>query len=100
MPGSAGCLPELTPSDVALQSTRFASWFPHYRRFSPKATVIDVLEVQPDFLQWLAEDGLVLPLDSDDRPVGSAIVSEIEDGSRVDGEDDEEEEEEANAYLY
>lgn len=78
MPSSPGLAPP-TPSVIALQHTRFANWFPLYRRHSPKATVIDLLALQPDFLDWLNEDGLVLPLHSDDAPLGSADVQEIDD---------------------
>jgi hypothetical protein len=66
-----------TPSDIALRHTRFSSWFPRYRPYSIKASFLDVLEIQPDFLQWLAEDGLILPMDSDDRPIGASENSEL-----------------------
>ena len=57
MPVTVDNLPNLTPSDVALQQTRFSSWFPSYRQYSIKASFIDVLDTQTDFVQWLAEDG-------------------------------------------
>ncbi|PWN31679.1 D123-domain-containing protein, partial [Meira miltonrushii] len=88
-----------TEASIALQHTRFANWFPSYRRYSPKATIIDLLHLQPDFLDWLEEDGLVLPSGSDNTAVNAssrATISEEDDisanGSTSSEEDDDEEE--------
>lgn len=61
----ASALPPLTAPLTALHATLFASWYPHFRKVSPKATVLDIRAVQPELLDWLEQDGLVLPLGSD-----------------------------------
>ncbi|PWN40529.1 D123-domain-containing protein [Ceraceosorus guamensis] len=62
-------LPALTSPSQALQSTLFSTWYPNFRKISPKATIIDLQEVQPEFLKWLEEDGIVLP-EGSDLPIG------------------------------
>lgn len=90
----ATALPTLTPASQALACTRFASWFPQYRRYTPKATVLRLDELQPDFVEWLEEDGLVLPTDSDNekgeirRQPGSPV--------HAPGSDDEDEDEDGD----
>lgn len=82
-------VPAITPTFLALQCTRFSSWFPQYRRHTPKATLIDLLSVQADFLEWLEEDGIVLPQDSEDEvKQGSSDDSEDESASEEPEEDD------------
>ena len=97
---SSSCtLPEPTAASIALQHTRFANWFPSYRRYSPKATIIDLLHLQPDFLDWLEEDGLVLPSGSDNAAVNAssrATISEVDgnfEAASSEGDDDDDEDE-------
>ncbi|MCO5589883.1 hypothetical protein L7F22_043852 [Adiantum nelumboides] len=98
---SATTLPEVTDAAVALQQTRFANWFPSYGRYSPKATIIDLLHIQSDFLDWLEEDGLVLPSGSDNAAVNAstrATISQVDDVSEngtVSSEDEDDDEDEA-----
>lgn len=87
MPTSAH-LPAITSAQLALHYTRFANWFPLYRRHSPKATIIDLLELQPDFVDWLQEDGIILPRDSDDETYVDSDKSE--DEASDDGEEEAE----------
>ncbi|EPQ27983.1 uncharacterized protein PFL1_04310 [Pseudozyma flocculosa PF-1] len=61
--GMAPALP-LTPVHLALHHTLFSSWYPLFRSDSPKATLIPVSTLQPDFLPWLEADSIVLPRDS------------------------------------
>ncbi|UZJ54480.1 hypothetical protein CBS101457_003800 [Exobasidium rhododendri] len=91
MPTSA-TLPVITSPQLAFYHTRFPHWFSLYRRFSPKATVIDLLTLQPDFVEWLEEDGLILPRDSDDD-------NEDQKSDHDDDEEEEEEEEEEGGTL-
>jgi len=86
MPTSAS-LPVITSPQLALHHTRFLNWFPLYRRHSPKATIIDLLTLQPDFVEWLEEDGLILPRDSDIE--GGANETEDYGDDNEDEEDDE-----------
>lgn len=51
----------LTPIRTALEQTEFHSWFPRFKRISPKATVVNLSELQPNFLAWFEEDGLRIP---------------------------------------
>lgn len=82
-------LPELTSVEQALAATRFSSWYPPLRRVSPKATIVDVTSLQPDFYDWLEEDGLMLP-----RGSGAGVVGGEEDPSdSEDGEEEDEDEE-------
>jgi hypothetical protein len=92
MPSSVH-LPAITPAQLALHYTRFANWFPLYRRHSPKATIIDLLDLQPDFVDWLQEDGIVLPRGSDDEPYVDSDKSDDDEMS-----DDGEEEAEARNF--
>jgi hypothetical protein len=86
MPGlTTKTLPAITPPHLALHHTRFSNWFSLYRRYTPKATVIDLVALQPDFVDWLEEDGLILPKNSDveDEEESEVVADEDED------EDDE-----------
>lgn len=95
IPTSAYLAP-ITPAQLALHHTRFANWFPLYRRFSPKATVIDLLSLQPDFVDWLEEDGIVLPKDSEDYQCSADVSS----SSYLNGDDDEDEDEEVEPRNF
>jgi hypothetical protein len=95
MPSTAS-LPVVTSPQLALHHTRFSNWFPLYRRHSPKATVIDLLTVQPDFVNWLEEDGLILPRDSDIEEQPNDFDDE-DDSERDDSNDDDDDDEEAAA---
>jgi hypothetical protein len=85
MPTSAH-LPPITPAQLALHHTRFANWFPLYRRHSQKATIVDLLDLQPDFVDWLQEDGILLPKDSDDEQYVDSDKSDDEESD--DGEEE------------
>ncbi|PWN92538.1 D123-domain-containing protein [Acaromyces ingoldii] len=86
---SSSTLPPLTSAPLALQHTRFSSWFPLYRRHSPKATILDLSTLQPDFLEWLEEDGLVLPTESGDAPSPPSSLSGEEEEEEDDDDDEE-----------
>lgn len=58
-------LPALTEPVDALLATQYSTWYPALRRHVPKTTVIDVGAVEPSFLAWLDEDGLVLSTAND-----------------------------------
>lgn len=68
-------LPALTPIADSLLACRFSSWYPALRKVSPKATIIDVESIQPDFYDWLEEDGLILPLGSGEGVIGGEVES-------------------------
>lgn len=87
-------LPPLPPLEAALRLTCFDSWYPKYRKVSPKATVLPIDEIQPDFLDWLEEDGLTLP-DTGDEELDSPDGDEH--SSAASDKDQEEEEEEPMA---
>jgi hypothetical protein len=53
--------PPLTRSAVV--NCSFSSWYPTFRRHSPKASVIKPLE--PAFIEYLESDGLFVPEGSD-----------------------------------
>ncbi|GAA5865730.1 hypothetical protein JCM8547_002759 [Rhodosporidiobolus lusitaniae] len=78
--------PPLTTRDVL--ACQFSSWYPLYKRVSPKATVIRPIPYEQDFLDWLESDGLFMPEGS--GPMG---VSELSDS---DEEDEEEEEQDSD----
>lgn len=99
MPTSA-YLPPITPTQLALHHTRFSNWFPLYRRHSPKATVIDLLSIQTDFVDWLEEDGIVLPKDSEEEEYSIDRISLNDLNGNDDGEQEEEEEEEAEPRNF
>lgn len=93
-------LPALTPIRSALLSCRFSAWYPAFRKVSPKATVLDVTSIQPDFFDWLEEDGLILP-----RGSGAGVVGGEEDdlqedatrgGSNGDGDDEDDEDDDGS----
>ncbi|CAO1619170.1 unnamed protein product [Parajaminaea phylloscopi] len=81
---AAGPLPALTSAQQALSATRFSSWYPPMRRVSPKATIVDVATLQPDFYEWLEEDGLMLP-----RGSGAGVVGGEEENDDDDDDDDD-----------
>lgn len=61
---NASALPQLTDPAVALHATQYSEWYPRYEAIAPRSIVIDVAALEPNFLQWLDADGLVLPKDS------------------------------------
>ena len=81
-------LPPLTAPGPALQATLITSWYPNFRTVSPKATIVDVLSLQPDFLEWMDQDGLVLPKGSG-RPAGKEH-EESDDEAESESDDDDE----------
>ena len=91
-PSSAELLPPLPPLEDALRLTCFQSWYPRYRKVSPKATVIPIDDIQPDFLDWLEEDGLTVPHSSDDADGDADDDGFASDRSSAPDEDEDEEE--------
>lgn len=89
---SAPSLPPLTPALQSLSACRFSSWYPPLRKVSPKATILDVSSLQPDFFQWLEEDGLVLPRGSGAGVVGGENQNDQQ--SLGDGDDESDDDEE------
>ncbi|WFD05982.1 hypothetical protein MVES1_001320 [Malassezia vespertilionis] len=57
--GGAVQLPLTDPTDALLQ-TQYGAWYPHNRSIAPKSTILNLDEMEPDFVKWLDEDGLVL----------------------------------------
>lgn len=82
-------LPPLTPVAASLSACRFSSWYPPLRKVSPKATILDVSTIQPDFFEWLEEDGLILPRGSGAGVVGGEEEDEEEEIEDADGERDD-----------
>lgn len=100
---STHSLPALTPIRTALLSSRFSSWYPTFRKVSPKATILDVASIQSDFFDWLEEDGLVLPRGSGAGVVGGEAEDdddEWNDGNASHDSEEEEEEEPAVARDF
>lgn len=90
---TSSSLPPLPPLSQALQASSFGNWYPKFRKVSPKATVINVEEIEPHLLDWLEEDGLTLPLGSEGIEEKFASAHFESDEEDDDEEDDEEEEE-------
>ncbi|PWN23912.1 D123-domain-containing protein [Microstroma glucosiphilum] len=82
-------LPPLTPVAASLSACRFSSWYPPLRKVSPKATILDVSTIQPDFFEWLEEDGLILPRGSGAGVVGGEEEEDEEEVEDADGERDD-----------
>lgn len=89
-------LPPLTSALQALSACRFSSWYPPLKKVSPKATILDVTAIQPDFFQWLEEDGLVLPRGSGAGVVGGENQDDQLSQGDGDDEDDTEEDDEGS----
>ncbi|KAM0747032.1 D123-domain-containing protein [Meredithblackwellia eburnea MCA 4105] len=67
--------PRLQTRDIL--ECEFKSWYPTFRRHSPKATIIDPLP--QEFIHFLEMDGLVMPEDS--GPMGQLSDSEDSDSN-------------------
>ncbi|KDN38139.1 D123-domain-containing protein [Tilletiaria anomala UBC 951] len=93
---SRSVLPSLTPIDKALELTSFQSWYPLFKKVSPKATVLSLDELEPDFLDWLEEDGLTLPEGSEGPSVPHASIEGVTD-KMVDSETETSDSEESEA---
>ncbi|SGY93614.1 BQ5605_C037g11599 [Microbotryum silenes-dioicae] len=78
IPPEAG-FPPLTKADVI--ACAFSSWYPTFRRHSPKATVIAPLS--DEFIDYLQSDGVFLPEGS--GPMGISELSDSEDGESANG---------------
>ncbi|GAA6050299.1 hypothetical protein JCM3770_002951 [Rhodotorula araucariae] len=94
VPDAADLFPPLRTQDVL--ACQFSSWYPLYKRVSPKATVIRPIPHANDFLEYLESDGLFLPEGS--GPMGLSELSDSEDeadlpadpsASSSDSDDDE-----------
>lgn len=53
--------PPLTRATV--DACAFKSWYPNFKRVTPKATILDL---EDGFIEYLKADGLFLPDDDDD----------------------------------
>ncbi|ORY84107.1 D123-domain-containing protein [Leucosporidium creatinivorum] len=81
---SAAGFPPLTRA--AVLACQFSSWYPTFRKHSPKATVIKPLEDR--FIDYLESDGLFLPEGS--GPMGVSELSDDEDSRNgSESEDDQ-----------
>ncbi|GJN90901.1 hypothetical protein Rhopal_003915-T1 [Rhodotorula paludigena] len=60
---------------------QFSSWYPLFKRCSPKATVIRPIPDEADFLDYLESDGLFLPEGS--GPMGISELSDSDDEEEV-----------------
>ena len=91
----------------ALALTQYGSWYPKLRKHAPKSAVINLDELQPEFLTWLEEDGLVLSDANDARGATQRVRRNVEQEAREVLSDDDEDEEDAppqfpalNARIY
>lgn len=93
---SAGVASVVHDPTEALALTQYGSWYPKLRKHAPKSTVINLDELQPEFLTWLEEDGLVLA-DANDARDGATqrVPRNVEQEAREVLSDDEEDEEDA-----
>ncbi|GAA6041124.1 hypothetical protein JCM8097_004127 [Rhodosporidiobolus ruineniae] len=82
--------PPLTTADVL--ACQFSSWYPLFKRVSPKATVIRPIPHQDDFLDYLESDGVFLPEGSGPMGVSELSDSEDEDEEEQDSDSDSEDE--------
>ncbi|KAL8281385.1 hypothetical protein RQP46_006069 [Phenoliferia psychrophenolica] len=83
-----GGFPPLTCSDVL--ACRFSSWYPSFRKHSPKASIIKPLEER--FIAYLESDRVFIPEGS--GPMGVSELSDDEDADDDDaGSDDSDEDE-------
>ena len=95
----------LDPID-ALYQTQYGTWYPKLRQCAPKSAVLNLDELQPEFLDWLEEDGLVLSEANDARGPRERVRRNVEQEAREvlsDEEDDEEDEPQfpaLNARIY
>ncbi|KAK0548929.1 hypothetical protein OC846_001390 [Tilletia horrida] len=78
-PASASAVPATTdeeeqtpPSSLALKLTSFQRWYPFHRSHAPRATVINLSEVQPEFIPWLESGSFVLPDDPAEAETSSS----------------------------
>ncbi|GAA5897999.1 hypothetical protein JCM8208_003221 [Rhodotorula glutinis] len=91
----AALFPPLHTRDVL--ACQFSSWYPLFKRLSPKATVVRPIPHEADFLDYLESDGLFLPEGS--GPMGLSELSDSDDdddppadpsASSQDSDDDDE----------
>ncbi|KAK0527067.1 hypothetical protein OC842_004991 [Tilletia horrida] len=88
-----------SPAD-ALRLTAFARWYPHHRSHAPRATVIDLAALQPDFIPWLESGSFVLPEEPSEEPPAASSFSSSEaarptsHNADAQGDDDKNEKEE------
>ena len=59
--------PSRTDTTTALWATQYGAWYPNHKRYTPKSIVIDLESVEPRFVEWLDEDGVVLANANDSR---------------------------------
>ncbi|KAL9936687.1 hypothetical protein V8E36_004755 [Tilletia maclaganii] len=100
--GSGSREEEVAPSPAdALRLTVFGRWYPFHRRHAPKATIINLAEVQPDFIAWLESGSFVLREDPSSSGHGqsepSSSTARIADQRPSDEVQEEEEEGEDDA---
>ncbi|KAE8215319.1 hypothetical protein CF327_g1404 [Tilletia walkeri] len=101
------------PAD-ALRLTAFQRWYPFHRSHAPRATIINLAELQPEFIPWLESGSFVLPEDpvvsgstedQQDADLGSSTNSQGDPSATSNEvtspiEDDDEEEDELPPPTY
>jgi hypothetical protein len=56
---------------AAVDACAFKSWYPNFKRVTPKATILDL---EDGFIEYLKADGLFLPDDDDDEESNDGCV--------------------------
>ena len=56
---------------AAVDACAFKSWYPNFKRVTPKATILDL---EDGFIEYLKADGLFLPDDDDDEGSNDGYV--------------------------
>lgn len=64
-----------TDATSSLLATQYGSWYPQHKPYTLKSKILNIEAIEPGFLEWLDQDGLVLsdandvnPEDGDARP--------------------------------
>ncbi|ORY39354.1 D123-domain-containing protein [Rhizoclosmatium globosum] len=84
---STSAFPPLTVDHV--MNCSFSSWYPKFRRVTLKS---EIIAIPPEFIAYLNEDGVFLPLDSNGMPQPSYETPKVDDSDDDNGDFSEDEE--------
>ncbi|WFC97579.1 hypothetical protein MYAM1_000294 [Malassezia yamatoensis] len=93
----------------ALYLSQYGNWYPKLRKYAPKSTIINLDELQPEFLEWFEEDGVILSEANDLREPGTKTRRDVnQEAGEVLSDDDSDDSDtnkepqftELNAKIY
>lgn len=85
-PGLAG----IASLSDALYHTQYGTWYPLFKKHAPKSSILNISLIQPEFIDWMQKETIVLPTGSGPSTMPSNLTSRSSSGSDVSAYADDE----------